>query len=109
MKVLIFLLYYLNVLLVCACVCGGGGRGGWGGGEHAREGLSEDEFLEKERGGRGKRGSFCDRDDQQGHSSSQPTPRKRKKRMKPTYGMLSLTTCLCETLIKSSPFYLYSP
>ncbi|XP_056435534.1 nuclear body protein SP140-like [Gadus chalcogrammus] len=53
-------------------------------GEHAREGLSEDKSMGKERGGRDKLGSFCDRDEQQGHSSSQASPRKRK----PTFGSL---------------------
>ncbi|XP_030233428.1 nuclear body protein SP140 isoform X2 [Gadus morhua] len=53
-------------------------------GEHAREGLSEDKSIGKERGGRDKLGSFCDRDEQQGHSSSQASPRKRK----PTFGSL---------------------
>ncbi|XP_059928130.1 uncharacterized protein LOC132472485 isoform X6 [Gadus macrocephalus] len=57
-------------------------------GEHAREGLSEDKSMGKESGGRDKLGSFCDRDEQQGHSSSQASPRKRK----PTFGILSLTT-----------------
>ena len=57
-------------------------------GEHAREGLSEDKSMGKERGGRDKLGSFCDRDEQQGHSSSQASPRKRK----PTFGILSFTT-----------------
>ncbi|XP_059928222.1 nuclear body protein SP140-like protein isoform X3 [Gadus macrocephalus] len=56
--------------------------------KHTRGGLSEEEYPEKERGGRGKRGSFCDRDDRQGHSSSQASPRKRK----PTFGILSFTT-----------------
>ncbi|XP_056435470.1 nuclear body protein SP140-like protein isoform X2 [Gadus chalcogrammus] len=54
--------------------------------KHTREGLSEEEYPEKERGGRGKRGSFCDRDDRQGQSSSQATPRKRRNLMKPTFG-----------------------
>ncbi|XP_056435547.1 nuclear body protein SP140-like protein [Gadus chalcogrammus] len=53
-------------------------------GEHAREGLSEDKSMGKERGGRDKLRSFCDRDEQQGHSSSQASPRKRK----PTFGSL---------------------
>ncbi|XP_059928214.1 nuclear body protein SP140-like protein isoform X2 [Gadus macrocephalus] len=52
--------------------------------KHTRGGLSEEEYPEKERGGRGKRGSFCDRDDRQGHSSSQASPRKRK----PTFASL---------------------
>ncbi|XP_059928152.1 uncharacterized protein LOC132472485 isoform X9 [Gadus macrocephalus] len=53
-------------------------------GEHAREGLSEDKSMGKESGGRDKLGSFCDRDEQQGHSSSQASPRKRK----PTFASL---------------------
>ncbi|CAL8273159.1 unnamed protein product [Lota lota] len=57
-------------------------------GERTSEGLSEDDYMEKERGERGKRVSFCDQDDQQGDSSSQATPRKRKKLMKPTFGSL---------------------
>ncbi|XP_030194275.1 nuclear body protein SP140-like protein isoform X6 [Gadus morhua] len=59
--------------------------------KHTRGGLSEEEYPEKERGGRGKRGSFCDRDDRQGQSSSQATPRKRRNLMKPTFGSFPLS------------------